>query len=117
MFNNNMKCISIEIVYMIYEVIRDRKNTLCLVALTWFLVYFLFWMILYLLFDRITWRYHYNLLIPPVALALGYTVNRVISVAPLLSNNRLIKWGIMAIPLGWLIAHFVVFWIMTPIVY
>lgn len=100
--------------YMLYETVKKRWNSLCLFAVLWFGCTYLSWVAIYFITDRIMYRFYFYPTIGAVCLALAYIAYKLWSKASQ-SNDIKVRWAIRTPVIAWMIGHFAVFWIMTPI--
>ncbi|MFO8009232.1 MAG: hypothetical protein R6U89_00310, partial [Dehalococcoidia bacterium] len=65
--------------------------------------------------DRVSYPFYFYPLIPAVCLAAAYVICELLTIAAQ-RGRREARWAIRTLPLLWLAAHSVMFWIMAPIV-
>ncbi len=100
--------------YMLFETVRQKRHSLSLFALLWFVCGYLPWFLIYWLFDRVSYPFYFYPIVPAVCLAAGYAICRMVSFG-WDQNSQVLRWGIITPVVLWLTAHFVMFWLMAPI--
>jgi len=101
--------------YIIFEGIKQRWNSLCMFAFLWFVCGYLPWFIIYWAFDRVSYPFYFYTIVPAVCLAAGYAVCRIVSFS-WGQNSVIVRWSIMMPAILWMAAHFVMFFMMAPII-
>ena len=101
--------------YMIFKAIKQRWNSLCLFAFLWFAGTYVIWIPIYFITDRIMYRFYFYPAVGAVCLALGYTISALLTVASRQSSKKA-QWAIRIPVILWMIGHFAVFWVMSPII-
>lgn len=101
--------------YMLYRAVQKRWDSFSLFVLLWFSGIFFSWLAIYLIWDRLMYSFYFYPAIGSVSLASGYMLSQMLSL-PSVRNKPAYGW-MSAIPVAlFLLAHFVMFWLMAPVI-
>ncbi|MDD5095731.1 MAG: phospholipid carrier-dependent glycosyltransferase [Dehalococcoidia bacterium] len=91
-----------------------KRNSLLLFASLWFAATYLVWFPVWLITDRIMFRFYFYPTVGAVCLALGFALSQIMSLAARQTSQRVI-WIITGAVATWLIANLVIFVFMSPL--
>ncbi len=102
------------VLYMLFETIKRKERSICLFSLLWFVCSYLPWFIIYWSFERVSYHFYFYPIVPALCLAAAYAICRMMSLG-WRQHQLALRWGLVALPTLWMVAHFAMFWVMAPI--
>jgi len=99
--------------YVLYQTVRRRWDSFCLFSFLWFACTYFSWVIFYLITDRVMFRFYFYPSIGAICLALGFLIWKLLEIAGK-RESKLAQYVIIVPVITWMVAHFVIFWVMSP---
>ena len=101
--------------YALYKAIRHNRSSFYLFSFIWFICVCLPFYVADLGFSKILYPYYFYPAVGAVCLVVGYAIDDLLSFAAK-RNDIKVRWVLSAPVILWMVAHFVLFWVMSPVI-